>query len=165
MNILLTGPIQIGKSTILKKVISQLNLQVSGFYTKAFLINNQVIGYKMYDYKKLITPFVIGLKDTPVTCKPYTEMFETYGVKILESMSADMFLLDELGFLERHAQSYQKKIHEILDSDVLVLGVLKDKHNEFLDSVRNRKDVTILRVSESNREYLPFEIIRLIKSM
>ncbi|MCH4890807.1 hypothetical protein EZV73_24725 [Acidaminobacter sp. JC074] len=165
MNILLTGPIQIGKSTILRKVITHLKLQVTGFYTGPFTINNEVIGYKMYDYNKLTEPFIIGLKDTPVSCKPYTEMFETKGLEILEKKPKDAYLLDELGFLERHAHTYQKKIHEILDGDVLVLGVLKDKHNDFLDSIRNRDDVTIIRVSKSNRDYLAFEIIRLIESM
>ncbi len=162
MNILLTGPTQIGKSTILKKVIQMLKLEMTGFYTQPFLINNKIIGYKMIDYQNALTSFIIGIKDTPITCKPYTLMFETKAYEILSQSVKDAYLLDELGFLERYASSYKNKILDILDSDKLVLGVLKDKKSPFLDTIRERNDVIIIRVTESNRDFIPFEILRLI---
>jgi len=164
MNILLTGPTQIGKSTILKKVIQMLDLEMTGFYTQPFLIKNKVIGYKMIDYQNALSSSIIGIKDTPTTCKPYTLMFETKAIEILSQPVSDAYLLDELGFLERYAINYQNKTLEILDSNKLVLGVLKDKKTTFLDTIRNRNDVIIIRVTESNRNFIPFEILRLIKA-
>lgn len=45
-----------------------------------------------------------------------------------------------------------------LDSNKIVLGVLKDFNGDFINKIKKRKDVIIFRVTKENRNILP-EII------
>lgn len=164
MNLFLTGPVQVGKTTLLNLIIQTLNVKIYGFYTKPYSNNSSVIGYKMFDYTSTIEPFTIGIKDTPTTCQPVIENFETNGVSLLNTAleSDDMIILDELGILESKAYEFQEKILECLDSNNLVLGVIKKKHNTFLSQIRNRKDVIIIEVTPENRDSLLGEIMNLL---
>jgi len=165
MNILITGPVQVGKTTLLNTVLKTIDTKVHGFYTKPYFEDGLVIGYKMFDYTKSIDPFIIGIKDTPTSCQPITENFETYGVSILSKAleSNTVIILDELGILESKAVKFRKKILECLDSENLVIGVIKKKHNTFLNQIRDRKDVIIVDVSLINRDRLIDEIISILK--
>ena len=164
MNLFLTGPVQVGKTTLLNSTIQTLNAKTYGFYTKPYSNNSSVIGYKMFDYTSTIEPFIIGIKDTPTTCQPMIENFETNGVSLLNTAleSDDVIILDELGILESKAYEFQEKILECLDSENLVLGVIKKKHSTFLNQIRERKDVIIIEVTPENRDYLLDEIMNIL---
>jgi len=43
-------------------------------------------------------------------------------------------------------------VRRALDSRVPVLGTLQERHNDFLDAIRGRADVAVVRVTTSNRE-------------
>jgi len=165
MNILITGPVQVGKTTLLNTVLKTIDTKVHGFYTKPYFEDGLVIGYKMFDYTKSLDPFIIGIKDTPTSCQPITENFETDGVSILSKAleSNTVIILDELGILESKAVKFRKKILECLDSENLVIGVIKQKHSTFLNQIRDRKDVIIVDVSLINRDRLIDEIISILK--
>jgi len=165
MNILLTGSVQIGKTTLLNTVIKTINTNVHGFYTKPYFEDGLVIGYKMFDYTKTIDPFIIGIKDTPSSCQPITENFENEGVSILSRAleSNAVIILDELGILESKAVKFREKIIDCLDSKNLVIGVIKKKHSTFLNQIRERKDVIIIDVTLINRDFLIDEIMSLLK--
>lgn len=165
MNILITGPVQVGKTTLLNTVLKTIDAKVHGFYTKPYFEDDLVIGYKMFDYTKVIDPFIIGIKDTPNSCRPITENFEADGVSILSKAleSNALIVLDELGILESKAVRFREKILECLDSENLVLGVIKKKHSAFLNQIRNRKDVIIVDVTLINRNYIIDEIMSIIE--
>lgn len=164
MNLFLTGPVQVGKTTLLNSIIQTLNAKTYGYYTKPYSNNNSVIGYKMFDYTSTIEPFIIGIKDTPTTCQPIIENFETKGVSLLNAAleSNEVIILDELGVLESKAYQFQEKVHECLDSRKLVLGVIKKKHSTFLNQIRKRKDMIIIEVTPENRDYLLDEIMNIL---
>lgn len=165
MNLLLTGNVNIGKSTIIHKVIQVMNIQPAGFYTKPVWIDQVIVGFKMYDYHHRTSPFWIGIKDTPLTCQPITENFNVFGSQILDDCLQEPYIiLDEIGFLERHAYAYQSKITALLDADITVLGVIKPKVTPFLNKIRARKDIILIEVTENNRNWLAFYIIQLLNN-
>lgn len=165
MKILLTGPIGVGKSTIIDKVVKTMNIKKTGFYTKPVIINNAVIGYKMYDYQRRISPFWIGIKDSPLSCRPITANFDEYGSRIIENLqNTSMVILDEIGFLERNAKIYQDKLTDLLDSDTNILGVIKPKNNPFLNDIKNRPDIILVEVTVENRNWTPFFIIQIFNA-
>ncbi|MBI9010662.1 MAG: hypothetical protein JEZ08_00415 [Clostridiales bacterium] len=164
MNLFLTGPMQIGKTTLLNLTIQRLNVKTHGFYTKPYYNNKTVLGYKMFDCSSSIEPFIIGLKDTPTTCRPLIENFETFGVSLLHTALAsdDVIILDELGILESKAYKFQEAILKCLDSDNLVIGVIKNKQSTFLNKIKNRKDVITIEVTRENRNELLDKIMILL---
>ena len=172
-NIFLTGEIAIGKSTIINKFIQSLDKTVNlkGFKTLEIYNNDKVYGYYIDNkslredlkgkcLEKIDTNCIIGVKNyKKKICIPFMDTFNNEGVEILkDSLSADLIIMDELGFLEKNSEDFKKYIYKILDSNTPTLGVIKKKKNSFLESIINRKDVLILEVTRDNRDYIIEEI-------
>lgn len=155
-NILLTGNIGVGKSTIIRNILKVIDVNCGGYIEKKCnngdieeirlisLIDNKEEG--IIAIRNIITKEVIG----------NTEVFDTLGSKCLERSSklSKLIIMDEIGFLEAKALLFRKAILDVLDSEKFVLGVIKDDYckNEFLESIRKRKDVMMIRINEKNRD-------------
>lgn len=160
-NILLTGDIQVGKSTIINKIIDRhfKDKKVSGFKTLEFSEGDVRQGFYMEDQlEEDVSPSpenIVGrLLKEEQRCFGITETFENKGVEILNSAlesKSELILIDELGFFESQALNFQKKVMEVLDSKTKTIGVLKKKDTEFLNSLKSRSDILILEVNKENR--------------
>ncbi len=82
------------------------------------------------------------------------EDLERIGVPAIERAVAksDLVVMDELGRMELCSVSFQYAVGAALDSPIPVLGTIQERHNAFLDSVRDRGDVRVLTVTEFNRD-------------
>ncbi|MGH4141079.1 nucleoside-triphosphatase [Clostridium sp.] len=170
-NIFLTGAIQVGKSTaisrFLVKYIPKSNI-IAGFKTKSFYENGVLSGYyiesQMNTMISNISENIVGINakgEGKKCCLGIPEVFEKKGVEILsESLKVpnSFILMDELGFFEKDALQFIKQVHKTLDSTHMVLGVLKEKENDFLKSISIREDVKVIRVTLENREEIVNEI-------
>lgn len=165
-NIFLTGEIQIGKSTLLRKVLKVLdetNLTIGGFQTdrnmeddKTDFVINSIFNNSSY---RIATINSIG-SDFKITA--YTKSFEDAANTIIRDSikKCDVIVLDELGFLESKALDFQKSVFEALDSSRIVLGVIKPKPITFLNKIRERNDISIYQVTKNNRNNLLCDIIK-----
>ncbi|NLM43911.1 MAG: hypothetical protein GX201_07875 [Clostridiales bacterium] len=157
-NIFITGNIKVGKSTLLQNVIGELQGTIAGFKTLPIMKDELRLGFIIapweYNEEKLHGRYIAKhLSDGNWIIFP--KVFDTFGVKILyESLNKNpsLIIMDELGFFESHSFAFQKRVHLCLDSPITVLGVIKPVETPFLNSIRERKDVLILEISESNRE-------------
>ncbi|PNR96662.1 nucleoside-triphosphatase [Petrotoga sp. 9PWA.NaAc.5.4] len=163
-NIFLTGKPGVGKSKIINKLVSELNLKIGGFevirdgdknaWTSFYLVEVSQINKSFNSLKSEINRFAFR-KDINSKWEINIEVFNKLGVNFLSNLEdRDIVIMDELGRFELKAYDFQKKIEEVLSDDKVVLGVIKDESNEFLDRIRNRKDVEILRVTQENREVI-----------
>ncbi|MTI70386.1 MAG: hypothetical protein FH751_09075 [Firmicutes bacterium] len=171
MNIFLTGDINIGKSTVIDKVIKKTKYNkkdIKGFKTRALLEKEKVIGFYIdpINYKKVdMSKRIIG-KEVNDRWIGITKNFEEYGfnlVKDIINSKEKLVVLDELGFFENKAVKFQDSIHKLLSSNKLILGVIKPVQIPFMDSIRERKDVEVFAVSKYNRGDLPEKIYKRIK--
>ena len=130
-NIFITGEKQIGKSTLLNKLIAEMQLSVSGFRTLPYRIENERMGFYfkgLVETDRYRNNMPISIQTSSVSCIPITETFETLGTHVLrESIegSASIILMDELGRLERMATKFNQEINQVLESDKMVIGVLQ----------------------------------------
>lgn len=156
-HILLTGAVQVGKSTALRTFLKN-----SGYSAD---------GYRTYwkDRKSLfIAPF--GTDEAGV-CAAITvenrrtaipEAFE-YGAELIKSSGQKQIIVfDELGRLEQCSESFMQAVYEKLGEDKQILGVIKAESNPFLNKIREMPNVTILEVTKENREQIPQEIERMM---
>ncbi|MBW9156811.1 nucleoside-triphosphatase [Clostridium tagluense] len=170
-NIFLTGDVHVGKSTaiirFLNKYISNSS-SIAGFKTKPLYENGSLKGYYI---ENQIQPRISNILENMVgintdfgkgkSCYGIPEVFEKKGVEILcESLKIpnSIILMDELGFFEKDALEFKAQVHRTLDSQHRVLGVLKEKTNEFLNSIAAREDVKVIRVTLENRDSVAKEI-------
>lgn len=159
-NIFLTGSRGIGKTILLNRVLKAFPGKIAGFRTVPVCDNyEKVVGFGILDIndnRGLEATNLIGLKQTE-GIMAFPETFEELGSAILERgiiSNPLLLIMDELGFLESQAIRFQRQVEACLDSAVPVLGVLKAHDSPFLNRIKERTDVLLYEVNESNRESL-----------
>ncbi len=163
--IFLTGDLQVGKSTIIQKVIKELGVSTGGFRT--------IGGNYAPDGSSDV--FLLGMEELPSPEKivahrfgsvrgntVFPEVFDTLGPKLLNS-SASLMIMDELGFMETDAVQFQNAVFSILDGPIPVLGVVRNKQTPFLDKVRAHPNVDVIIVTKENREEIFRQVLEIFK--
>ena len=80
--------------------------------------------------------------------------FDRLGCQALEA-PAQLLVLDELGFLERDAAAFRRRIEQVLDGPTPVLGVVRQSGSLFLPALQARADTVVLTVTLENRDAIP----------
>jgi nucleoside-triphosphatase len=174
-NIFLTGSPQVGKTTIIKRVITEAGIDAGGFMVrregqeyrwKSFYLQDAAVYFEnrevdsstvVFAYRdKLESPWEINIK-----------AFNDFGVKLLNKavLEKEIVIMDELGRFELEAEEFCKKVEDILGDSIPVFGVIKDEQNSFLDNIRERSDVKIYRVDLKNRDYIFNIVLQEIKDI
>lgn len=159
-NLFVTGRPGIGKTTVIERVLDILDIDAGGFYTRELLDDDgRRVGFSivgLHGGKGVLAhvdhegPFRVGKYG--VNC----EDLERVGVRAIDEAltSSEIIVMDEIGRMELCSQAFQEAVGRALSSPTPVLGTIQDRTNPFLDSVRARADVKILRVNTGNRECL-----------
>jgi nucleoside-triphosphatase len=90
------------------------------------------------------------------------DAFDVFGVKLLTCGQNGLIVMDELGFLESNANRFNHLILELLEGDTPILGVIKTIKTPFLDQIRANNKVSVIEVTEANRDQLYPELLRVI---
>jgi len=162
-NILLTGRPGIGKTSILKEIIDTLKINAGGFYTREIREGGTRKGFEIITLngKKGILAHV--------DCRsPYRVSKYGVNIKDIEEIAApalrealknkECIIIDEIGRMELYSPKFCSLVKKVLDSEKKVLGTIQARHNEFLDSIRERKDIKIIEVTFENRKKIIEEI-------
>lgn len=167
-NLFITGRKGIGKSFLLRKIIYELNLEVSGFRTLPYFIEDLRKGFYLQGLVEL-PPYEnnmpICIQTSEVSCIPLIETFNTLGIRILnESMNGNkVILMDELGRLESKASDFVMEVINILNTDRLVIGVLKKEDIEFINNIKRRNDTLVFDLDVEDQDDIYIQMIEEIK--
>jgi len=168
MHIFLTGEIQVGKSTVITRTLSVLDIKSGGFRTcfgpdrespDRLLYMNSATEPQVYDLKNAVVRFTKG---KPAQVLP--NKFDILGTELIRSARANkkLIIMDECGSLEQDALVFQKEIMDCLDDNIPVLGVVKLSSCGWTDLIRNHYKVKLLTVTRENRDTLPQIIVNLL---
>ena len=177
MKILLTREVQVGTSTIIRKVTERHpDWKIGGFVTVKAPKGAQIPQNWPEGQEFLPDAVYICRAGKPLfssefgvvgDCgefgfpKGFPEVFDRVGKRLAEDTSGcHLILMDELGFMENEAELFQEAVIETLKSGVPVLGVVKKKSSPFLDRVRALAGVRIIEVTEENRDSLAAAVER-----
>jgi nucleoside-triphosphatase len=166
-NILITGPPKVGKTTLIKKICESLkNAQLRGFYTEEIRQDGKRRGFRLIslDGREAM------LADTGIK-SPYRvgryridkEGFEKFLSEIdLVPKKGRWFIIDEIGKMECFSSLFVEKVKELLNSSCPLICTVAMKGGGFIKEVKERKDVIIFRLAETNREKVFQDIITLL---
>lgn len=165
-HLFLTGAKQVGKSTLLRRLIEARGLDCSGFETRPFFIEGQRRGFLLHGRTEL-PPYendcICCVRMQERRSVAVEEVFDQNGVLILEkslASSSPYLLMDELGKLEGGAAGFCSRVLAALDSDKRVLGVLQQCDAPLVNAIKARKDVTVLTVTPENRDELYQQLLQ-----
>jgi nucleoside-triphosphatase len=166
MKLLLTGPPGIGKTTVIQKVLSGMQVSAGGFYTQEMKEKGRRIGFSLrtLDGKKGVlaridyqTGFHVGRYGVDIT------LFEAIAIPALERAleQKELIVIDEIGTMELFSQRFQEMVLRILDqAERDLLGVIHQGSGTFEAAIKKKNDVEIITVNKTNRDQLPALIIR-----
>jgi nucleoside-triphosphatase len=156
-NLFVTGRPGVGKTTLIEKVLAGLDVEAGGFYTSEIRAGGARVGFAITDLQgeegvlahvSIESAFHVGRYGVN------REDLEKIGVRAIERAvgSSALVVMDEIGRMELCSESFQAAVMRALDSPTPVFGTIQDRTNAFLDAVRARSDVDVVRVTEKNRD-------------
>jgi len=166
-HIFLTGDIQVGKSTIIRKVIHELGISPGGFRTSwGDLLPDGSADLFLLGMDEVSSSDRIAARrfgsGRGITAFP--EIFDKVGSRLIaEASSSPLIIMDELGFIEKDAATFRHAVLSSLNGSVPILGVVRNMQTPFLDSVRSHPNVKVIIVTKENREELFEQVLEVCK--
>ncbi|HKM09234.1 MAG TPA: NTPase [Candidatus Methanomethylophilaceae archaeon] len=168
----ITGLPGAGKTYVLQKVIEMLEengLTIGGMINDAIgdgrhktgssvrdLVTGQSEVFASVDIESRIKHGKLGVD---------IEALERVGVGAIRRASeeCDVIVIDEVGKMEVESPAFIKAVKDSLEvGKPMIITIHKKSRNPLLQDIRRRDDIRILEVTPTNRNLLPYKIIRLI---
>lgn len=159
-HLFLTGEKQVGKSTLLRQLIEERQLDCAGFETQAFFLHGERRGFTLHgrvDMPPYENDCICCARIGEKKAAPVLETFSQNGVNILKlslKAASPYILMDEIGRLESKSEAFCAQVLETLNGSKRVLGVLQRCNSLLIEEITRREDVTVLTVTKENREEL-----------
>lgn len=165
MKLLLTGPPGIGKTTVIRKALTGIDLTAGGFFTQEIREHGRRVGFSLHtlngeqgilahvDYTGRYT---VGRYGVDLT------RFEAMVIPALERglQEKELVVIDEIGKMELFSQRFCEMVRQIIEQDKKhLLGVIHQGRGGFVDVIKERKDVEVIVVTGENRDALPSQIM------
>jgi nucleoside-triphosphatase len=169
MHALIVGDRGVGKSTLIRRVLKELNCPVFGYETKKEEhLEDPLRGCPIYIYDaagnhcQTQENFIGYHKERNIGA--ITAAFDRYAPKLMESIPANAVVeLDEIGFLEARSEAFCQAIMRLLDGNKPVIAAVKNRDVPFLEAVRNHPNARRFSITAENRDALFEEVLEFMK--
>ena len=167
-NIFLTGAPSSGKTTVIKRVIKNLNSPANGFYTEEEKIASRRVGFLMRTldgrqgylaHQDISSVFHIRRYGVSL------ENIETIAVPSIKPIEDNIIILDEIAKMECFSEVFRQAVMRALNSPNIVVGTVTFGGDDFIQSVKKRDDIEIIEVTLEARDSLPGLILEKIKNL
>ena len=136
-----------------------------GFYTEEIREQGERVGFQLVslDGQKRVmshieiqSPFRVGRYGVDV------EGFERFLVS-LPFTATSQVVIDEIGMMECLSKQFQRLVMAILDRDVTCTATIALRGTGFIESVKQRPDVTLFAIDTGNRDRLATVLLQAIQ--
>jgi len=169
-NLLISGRPGVGKTTVLKKVARHFEQVAAGFYTEEIREAGVRKGFaiRTLDGKTGLLAHVDA--PSPYRVGKYRVLVADFDQVAVEPLfrrlrNARLFIIDEIGKMEFFSQRFVELVFSLLDHPVPVVASIMARPHPLADRIKQRPDVKLIEVKESNRDGLPDQLIREIEQI
>ncbi|OGP69746.1 MAG: hypothetical protein A2169_10000 [Deltaproteobacteria bacterium RBG_13_47_9] len=163
-NLLITGLPGVGKTTLIKKISEELrHLHPAGFYTEEIREEGVRKGFELISlegrrgllsHRDIKGPHRIG--QYKVDLKGFEDFLDS--IPFFYPLTR-LIIIDEIGKMECLSDKFKKILIDILDSEKWVIGTIALKGSGLIAEIKEREDVKLFEISQSNRDSLLSEIL------
>ena len=159
-NLLLTGPPRVGKTTLIVRVLEGLPPGTAcGFITRELRRDGRRVGFSVETlagetvvlaHVDVRSPNRVGRYRVDLVA------FEATALPAIdpERASAPLVVIDEIGKMECLSARFRELVVAVLRSDQVVLATIALRGDRFIESLKARPDVNLIRVTQQNRDQL-----------
>ncbi len=157
-NFLVTGPPRCGKSTLIERIVSEIHMPITGFFTREIMEKTRRVGFRivtlhgeegMLAHEPIRSKFRVGKYGVNLD-----DMERIAVPSIVPSRPDEIVIIDEIGKMECYSSLFRQTLARTLDSPNKVLGSVALKGGPFIEQIKNRSDVRLTMVTEQNRDEL-----------
>jgi nucleoside-triphosphatase len=165
--ILLTGPPQCGKTTIVQKVLADFPGRAAGFYTREVRERGKRLGFEivtltgqsaLLSHIDFPGPLRVGKYGVSL------DNFHRVALPVLEAdPRVDLIVVDEVGKMECLSAQFVAAMERIWRGPVPLLATIAEKGGGLIAALKAKPDKILLTVTLSNRDKLPARILELLE--
>jgi nucleoside-triphosphatase len=166
-NLLITGIPGVGKTTLIKKILTQLDhLKTAGFYTQEVRETGVRKGFELVDLRgqrsllshiRIKSPYFVGKYGVDVV--GFNKFLDT--VDFLNPQT-DLIVIDEIGKMECYSEKFTSLLRKILNSELKLIATVSRKGGGLIAEIKERNDIHLYELTMGNRDRLAVEIVRAI---
>ena len=168
IRILLTGPPQCGKTTVVQKVVARWPGQAAGFYTREVRQQGIRLGFEivtlagaaaLLSHVDFPGPHRVGKYGVSL------ENFHRVALPALEVIpGVDLIVVDEVGKMECLSPRFVAAMECLWAAPVPLLVTVAAKGGGYIAALKGKPDKTQFTVTPANRDELPSRILELLKT-
>lgn len=169
MHALIVGDRGVGKSTLIRRCLKELNCPVFGFETKKEeQSEDPVRGCPIYIYEagkeRCRTPENLIGYHKEADMAAMTAAFDRFAPKLLAPLPDRAVVeLDEIGFLETGSRPFCQAVLQLLDGERPVIAAVKNKDIPFLNRIRTHPKARCFFITPENRDTLYEDVLAFLK--
>ena len=164
--ILLTGPPQYGKTTVVQKVVAGWDGKAAGFYTREVRQAGIRLGFEivtlagdvaLLSHVDFPGPYRVGKYGVNLA------NFHRVALPVLEFRPGiDLIVVDEVGNMECLSDRFVATLECLWGAPVALLVTVAEKGGGYMAALKARPDKVLLTVTPANREGLPAQLLELL---
>ena len=166
--ILLCGNRRSGRSSMIRELLRETNMPLSGFMTRT--LNTRSDGYHeiyMFPYgqEELFPSEACHIGDCNTRQRViHDEVFNTLGVELVSGNNSGILVMDELGFMEAHAEAFCAAVLGKLRGDGHVLAAVRTSiDTPFLRQILATEDARVVQMDPERFDAIRDELVPIIR--
>lgn len=162
---LVTGPPGVGKTTLIRQVVSTMRMKAGGFYTEDLRTAGSREGFRIVTLDGDMALLAAAGHPGAVYVSKYgVDLHELDRVAVAAMSRAvehgHVVVADEIGAMQLFSRSFRRLIFEAVRSGHPLLGTVMLGRNAYADRIKRHKNVEVLTLTPDNRP----QILALLRS-
>jgi len=161
MKLFLTGKPGCGKTTLFLKIISSLDINVSGFYTEEIRKRGVRVGFriKTFDGRQGVLASISEPTENRIG-RYYVDLqtFERIAIPTMKT-NAQLYAIDEIGKMEMLSAGFREMLTTLLNSDQNILATVGLRYRNILPS-----EGMVIEVKPERIDHLRDKVVKILKS-
>jgi nucleoside-triphosphatase len=164
--ILLTGPPQCGKTTVVQKVVARWPGRAAGFYTREVRRHGVRLGFEIVTLSGVTALLSHVDFPGPHRVGKYGVSLDNFHQVALPALEVipgvDLIVVDEVGKMECLSPRFVAAMEHLWRQPVPLLITVAEKGGGYIAALKGKPDQTRFTVTLTNRDALPTRILELL---
>ena len=164
--ILLTGPPQSGKTTVVQRVVARFLGRAAGFYTREVREKGVRVGFEIVTLDGQVAWLSHVDFPGPQRVGKYgvsLENLHRVGLPALEpAPGVDLIVVDEIGKMECLSPRFVEAMERVWAAPVSLIATVAQKGGGYIQRIKEKPDKILIAVTPANRSELPDRILQLL---